>query len=334
MSRFAKVMIALLAVAVFATPALADYKFSLYGQARVATFYSDWDNDVETFDIVNQGNSRIGFRASKGPVSGHFEMAVASNAISTRLMYGSYKFNGGAFSFGQDHGAFGTQFMSNQVFGADLGNIGYGSLYEGRRAMARVILDNGFGIWLRTSNDAAKNTDGASLPAVAVTYNGKVEGFSYSAAAAYQQNEVVDDSYMVGFTGTVNLNPAAIKFILGYGQNVREYGIANNADVLGNHIAATAAEEATYIGAVLQGSFKINNSNLLSAGVGYVQEERDDLNQTEKRYNVFVNNAMTIAPGFVITPEVSYYEVLDHRSGSSAAELKQYHVGAKWQINF
>ena len=324
MSRFAKVMIALLAVAVFATPALADYKFSVYGSARVATFYSDWDGE-ESFDIANQGNSRFGLRGSNGDVSGQYEVASTG---ALRLMFGTYKFNGGHLMFGQNYGAFGLSFMSSQAYNGDNGFIGYGSLYEGRKPFVKVGLDNGFALWLSQNAQQAQGgpNDGADLPKLAVSYAGKVEGFSYNAAIGYQSNELVDDSVVVGFNGTVDLNPASITFGLGYAVNASTYGIAGQA------VAPTPAEETTAIFAMLQAAFKLNASNTLVAGVGYTEEDRSDLN-TEKRISAFIQNQIAIAPGFTIVPEFSYFETLD---GATVAtpETSTYHVGAKWQINF
>ena len=103
MSRVLKTMIALLAIAAFAAPAFAadDYKFSVYGSARMATFYNDFDQaDDSDFNMDLQGNSRFGMKASKGAVSGHVEMGIGNN-VTRRIITGTYAFDGGKLTIGQ-----------------------------------------------------------------------------------------------------------------------------------------------------------------------------------------------------------------------------------------
>ena len=329
MSRVLKVMVALLAIAAFAAPAFAadDYKFSVYGSMRLATFYSDFDQaDDSDFTMNMQGNSRFGMKASKGAVSGHYEQAIGGGL---RLLYGDYAFDGGKLRIGQAYTAF--DFLGQTVYGDDGDFIGYGAGYEGRLPQIAFLMDNGFNFYL-VQNKGQGAANDTTIPKLEVRYNGKAGNFSYSAAAGYQTfdagvDEIGVDAYLLGFMGTVDFNPAALTFQAVYGQNAKDFGVsgANYTYV------ASGEEDVDFMGLWAELSFKADDMNLIRVGVGY-QEEDADFVEADNSMQYYIHDQYTIAPGFFVVPEITFIDEMDESDGSSGEE--SFHVGAKWQINF
>jgi hypothetical protein len=334
MSRFLKSMIVLLAIAAIATPAFADdYKFSVYGSARTATFYSDYDQaDNSDFQMNVQGNARFGLKASKGDVSGHYEMSVTAGNL--RLMYGTWDFGGGKLIVGQNYTAFGAQMLGNSVYGDDADFIGYGAPYDSRKPQIQVALDNGLAFYLVQNASQTAGTD-ANLPKLNIKYDGKAGNFKYSAAGGYQSyDDGANDytSYVLAFMGMVDLKPATIKFVGTYGVNTREFGLAligTNGD---ERVAATADEDATMLGGYVEVAMKANDMNTIRAGIGYTEEDSDAIVQKETRMAYYVHDQITLAPGFYVVPEIAFFDGMDDQDGSDGEQ--SVHVGAKWQINF
>lgn len=334
MSKFLQTMIALLVVVAFATPVIAadDYKFSVYGSARVATFYTDYDQaDDADFVLDKQGNSRFGMKAGKGAVGGHVEFGLAST-VYTRLMFGTYKFDGGRLLIGQDYTPW--SFFSCEASFEDQGFNGYGSTYDGRQPQIRLDFDNGFYI-AAIKNVGTSDDNDTDLPKMGIGYKGKADKFSYGLNLAYQTYEVeatgVDlDSYLATFNGSIDLNPMAIQFNLAYGQNPDEFGMVDS--IVEEAVAATADEDTSYLAGYVQVAYKLNDKNTFRAGIAYTEEDNDDYAQKEKRMSYFIQDQLDLAPGFFIVPEFAVYDGMDDADGSDGEEV--YTFGAKWQVNF
>jgi hypothetical protein len=120
-------------VAAFAvTASAADW--SLYGNARMATFMTDDDpggtaESVEDLRWDLQGNSRVGATVKNENISARFEYGTG---INLRRLYGVYDFGGWGLKIGQDYTPV-AQFISGQVFDSDLGLLGNGTAYGSRR---------------------------------------------------------------------------------------------------------------------------------------------------------------------------------------------------------
>ena len=94
---------AMLAV-VFISNAADANEWSLYGSARMATFFVSEDqgeltSDVAGRDQINntlwelQGNSRIGATITGDHIDARFEVGVNETNVSSRLLYGIWKFS-------------------------------------------------------------------------------------------------------------------------------------------------------------------------------------------------------------------------------------------------
>jgi hypothetical protein len=337
-----KLVLALAAVAMIATPALADYSF--YGSARVATFYADdsgvsqtlsgatagtlVEADQQSFNVRLQGNSRFGLKATTGDVSGRIEYGTG---VNLRLLYGEVKLGAGTLLIGQTYTPY-TKF-SNQVLNDDLGNIGYGALYDGRQPMIKYTTDMGLyfaaiqnnastggvtNAYLTELNGVATTitVDKVIIPKLVVGFANKAGAFSYNAGVAYQSNDfnVAEgalpvskesiDSYLLYLTGDAKFGDVAFLYSLHYGTNLSNFGISGrNSSYLG--------KDATSYGLMLEADMAG-----FAVGFGYVNDEMEadgfgklDAND---QYTVFVNYTAQIAKGFKIVPEFTYFDYMDN----------------------
>jgi hypothetical protein len=135
------ILIAAIALVCFSVPAMAvDWNF--YGSARMATYWvSDdpgtggGDTDLQ-WDL--QGNSRVGANVKAENLKGQFEFGVSSDSagggnVSARRLYGVWDFGPGKLKVGKDYTPV-SQFISGQVYDADLGLLGIGTQYGNREA--------------------------------------------------------------------------------------------------------------------------------------------------------------------------------------------------------
>ena len=130
MKKYTIIFLAVALVAVFTVTAMAN-EWSLYGSARVATFYtSDKLEDRQILDSADrssvkntlwnlQGNSRIGANVKGDMIDAQFEFGVTSDGgggnVSARRLYGIWKFaEGWGLKVGKDYTPV-TFFLSGQV---------------------------------------------------------------------------------------------------------------------------------------------------------------------------------------------------------------------------
>ncbi|MFN2253099.1 MAG: hypothetical protein ACK2U6_02580 [Candidatus Promineifilaceae bacterium] len=126
-------------------------EWSLYGSARMATFWTSRDlgdayksstnpsgddafgrSNVQNLQWNLQGNSRIGGKVTGDTLEARFEFGVGESDVTARLIYGIWKFSENwALKIGKDYTPilFG---LSNQVFNNDLNLWQFGNAYGGR----------------------------------------------------------------------------------------------------------------------------------------------------------------------------------------------------------
>ena len=142
------------ALTALAIPAMAET--TLYGSARMATFYNlpmqPATGKTAGIDEHLQANSRFGANFSNGDVGGKVEIGLRDNGTAingstttgldyTRLLYGTWNFGSGKLTVGQDYNSYYT--FTAQVHDDDNGLNGYGALWDGRQPQIRVNLNNG-----------------------------------------------------------------------------------------------------------------------------------------------------------------------------------------------
>ena len=357
MTKFQKQMMTIAAIgalsAVTALPAMAA-DVSFYGQARLATFYNmnttDGGVDTNGFDEHLQGNSRFGANFKNGDFGGKFEVGTSGGNANIRLLYGTWNFGSGKLTVGQDYNRY--WLGSQQVWGDDNGNNGYGSLWDGRQPQIRVDLSNGFYFSaikpqnnadnsnqeiITTSSTTDNDNNEQYLPKLNVGYAGKAGSFSYNVGVVGQTYKDKDfdetvTSLMGYVTGQAGFGATSVAFTASYGQNVGNMGFLGR-------MSKVNADDVTGFEGMLQLSQKLSDTLSFNAGVGYVYDKSDaDGADADDKMTVFANMPIKMAKYVTLVPEISYIDQLSEgRNASnvtSDSDAKQWAVGAKWQIDF
>jgi hypothetical protein len=349
-----------------ATPAFAGAQ--VYASLRYDTFYvyqkattNNVAGDDNATTLQNQGavNSRFGAKFSEGNLTGQYEVGVkdasGGNALYTRLMYGTYKFNGGSLLFGQTYNPW-TMF-SDQVYDGDNGNIGFGALYDSRQPQVKLTLDSGFYLTLVTTKVSKVNSADvgyAEIPKIGIGYNGKAGNTTFGGGFAYntfkEKNDAtgIDDnlnSYIIFARASVDVAPVTVKFQGHYGQNLGNFGISGRQHAYATlNSSGTGFDNTDGWGGFVQVGAKVAPTASVNVGAGYVRDK-----QADTKYNqttVFVNAPIEIAPHFHVVPEFDYFHYAKKNGVASTgshigvpdagmSDLKDAYVfGAKWQMDF
>lgn len=335
------VLSAVAAVAAFAVPAMADT--TLYGSARMATFYNMIDTKTVAsgktsgIDEHLQGNSRFGANFSDGAVGGKVEFGTG---VNTRLLYGTYNFGGGKLTVGQDYTSYYT-FVA-QTHGDDNGFNGFGSLWDGRLAQLRVNMNNGLYFAAITPNGNQNNSNGEMIaapnsvklyiPKLNVGYAGKAGAISYNVGVVGQTfKHVASDEQVNAILGYVNGKAAfgatSLMYNLSYAQNAGNMGFAGRQS-----FNTTSKKDAKGFEGYVQLSQKLSDSLSANAGIGYVTDKTSGDAKADDKMSIFVNAPITLAKNVYITPEISYYDNMKSKTG--ATESKTTAVGAQFRIDF
>jgi hypothetical protein len=116
--------------------------------ARIVGGQAQNDSELEW---LLQSNSRIGAKVAWGNIGGAFEYGHASgNAVTTRLLYGTWNFGSGTFLVGQDYGPY-FYLVSGLCGpgGGECNGIGFGSIYSSRTPQLKLIF-GGFQVSLES----------------------------------------------------------------------------------------------------------------------------------------------------------------------------------------
>lgn len=337
------------ALTALSIPAMAES--TLYGSARMATFYNFADlkgKDSSGFDEHLQANSRLGFRANNGAVGGVAELgasaaATTGNGISLRLLYGTWDFGSGVLTVGQDYNSYYS--FTEQVHGDDNNMNGYGSLWDTRQAQIRVNLKNGLyfaaitptgNVSGTTTGTNAENTSPNNkmyLPKLNLGYKGKAGTFNYNVGVVGQ---TLENSYkeqitaILGYVqGRAAFGATSVLASFSYAQNAGNMGFSGRASATGT----TDIVNANGFEGFLQVGQRFSDTLSANVGFGYTADKYDTSGaKYDDKMLIFVNAPITLAKNVTVTPEFSYYDQLDKNGATE--DSKSYALGAKWQINF
>jgi hypothetical protein len=267
------------------------------------------------------------------------------------LLYGTWNFGSGKLLVGQDYNRY--WLGSEQVHGDDNGNIGYGSLWDGRQPQIRVDMNNGFyfaaiqptgnsafavaGTVTNDGNQETSDTAGndSYLPKLNLGYAGKAGNFSYNAGVVGQfyKNKAIDEqitALMGYFTGNAAFGATSLAFTTSYGQNVGNMGFTGRM----SYDAANAENVSGFEG-MLQLSQKLSDTMSANVGVGYTYDKSGaDGADADDKMLIFANMPIKLAKYVTVVPEVSYYDQLSETTTAADSDAKHWAVGAKWQIDF
>ena len=370
------IFIAAIALVCFAVPAMAaDWNF--YGSARMATFYisddyGDGTNAAGTDDSDAelqwefQGNSRLGARVKAESVSGRIELANTSDnthdgGVFTRLLYGDWDFGAGKLRVGKAYTPT-SQFISGQVFGADLGMLGVGTNY-GRRVPGLQLMFGKFTVALLEANDSnaggwSTYADGDSdrfLPKLEAGWGMAFDTWNFNLMGGLQYVEVEDmpsavdpgdsddvdvTSYILGADAGVNFGPAYVKTAFSFGQNWTNarwsdlaYSRSGASSGAGLFDGDDDVDDSDNYQVALVGGMKVSDMLQFEAGAGYrVADSDQDAVRKAEVWNVYGQAVIAMAPGVYVIPEAGYFDFGNDTAGDDQG--KEFYLGAKWQIDF
>jgi hypothetical protein len=234
-------------IAVFAVGAMAN-EWTLYGSARMATFYTSQDlgdlyksdtnpsgNDefgrstMKDLQWNLQSNARIGAIVKGDTLSGRFEYGAGSGNANIRLLYGVWHFSANwGLKVGQDFTPI-TFFLSNQVFDTDNSLEFVGNAYGGRQG--QVALEGTFGpgtlkfaavtpetSTLNVTSDATTET---KLPKLEASYEFKLnDAMSFHGFLGYNYYKLYWLAPAPGGVGTANYDKNISSYVAGLGADL------------------------------------------------------------------------------------------------------------------
>jgi hypothetical protein len=338
-------------VAAFAVSATAA-DWSLYGNARMATFWHstdtgavDGDDDDLQWDL--QGNSRFGAKVKNENIKAQFELGLkAENGgddqdVGTRRIEATWDLGSPALTIGKTYGPV-NQLLSGRVFGSDGNLLGTGFLYGGRPALMQL----GFGsfkvalIQPKTDNFpavAATDVD-ETLPKLEASWGLKGDMFSFNIMGGYQTydleggagvSDVGVDSTVIGADVVVNFGAATVRVgasQLTNGGNARWAG----GSVATPNTAGTDVDDVDSLQYAVVVAFKASDTATFEGGYGFREHDSDAVGvKNDEETGWYVQAVLQVAPGVFIIPEIGG----DDKLGTDDKGDQQY-FGAKWQINF
>jgi len=358
-----KKLLIIFAVLCLAAPAMAaDWNF--YGSARMATFYSIVDKDLNNDnDTVNrtqwaqQGNSRIGATVKvNDQIGGAFEM---SDSFGKRKLYGTYNFAGGSqLLLGQTYTPSSSYFYSNSVFDGDGDLLGVGQFYTGRRPMVQWKT-GGFKLAFIEPTTTG-DTEGVSatdliIPKIEASYGFKGDawfmdvfgGIQTYGIDYFEGNDPTITSWVAGLGGGMTFGAFYVNLGGHYAANAGAYGAYGSQlgglRAINDDFAIDDNQneiDNTGYGFLAVLGFNLSDTMTIEGGGGYQYAELDvdgALGDGESVWQVYLNTTINIAPGFFIVPEIgyaSYDYAFVEIPGQEEPSPNIFYAGAKWQINF
>jgi hypothetical protein len=368
---------------VFAAPASAlDWNF--YGSARLATFYTSTDlgdittlangddeDDEFTWDM--QSNSRIGATVKGENISGRFELGItqtpdgsSDDAARVRRLFGVWDAGWGKIKVGKDYTPT-SQFISGQVFAGDLGLLGIGTFYGGRKGQAALSI-GGFEIALITQGDTAPVEFGTGtsvedaqgdydryMPKVEAKFGMAWDTFNFNVMGGFQYVEWEDvqpldptqspddvdvTSWVLGADAGITFGPLYFKGAVSYTENPFTADWLVN-DAVGDIIGADFwdgdddIDDFDYFQGALVAGFKLSDMVTFEVGGGYTNVDIDAADIDDfNPWAIYGQAVIGLAPGVHIIPEVGYFDFDELDNGVDADLPTQFYIGAKWQIDF
>ena len=346
-----KIILAIAAVALIASPALAvDWNF--YGSARMQTFYNsrDFGNTTDVSDLDGgdttlpadfdeddqvrwdlQGNSRLGATVKAENIGGRFEFGISESNVSSRRIFGTWDFGAATLKVGKDYGPV-TQFVSGQAFDTDLGLLGYGAAYGGRNGQVALAF-GGFEVALITNQ--GDNIRGLTtgdvdqyLPRIEAGWGMSFDTWNFGLLGGFQWYEIEDagpndedvdvTSWLIGGDVGVNFGPVYLKAAGSYGQNWSDAGWAaggtsNTSVQAGATFDGDDDTDDVDVGqALLVAGWKFTDQLTFETGVGYLYTDSDAPGEDDSdTYVWYLQGVISMAPGVWLLPEVGYFDFGD-----------------------
>ena len=359
MKRAQTILLAAVFLLACYAPVFAAADWDLYGSARMATFWTDYDEDHafgpgDTTQLNHdlQGNAVIGATVQNGPIGGGFKYGTEGGNANIRLLYATFDAGPGQLLVGQDYGPFAMgSYISNQVYNDDNNMSEFiGDTYY--RPMIQYTVDN-FSFALVTPERAdienlapgGADADGDDsellFPQIQARYHTMFNGIGFNIAGVFQTYDLKDDTE--GWDGeTLNawavtanmrftqLDPLYVNFGGYYGQNVANFGQSwGGSRVMGSaELDGDSIEDTDTWGLLLVAGTMVNDIGL-EAGFGYLESDNDVAGDTELMA-AYAQAKIPMLTGFdaYIIPEIGYYE------WDNGANFDEFYAGVQWRVDF
>jgi hypothetical protein len=252
------------------------------GPSTASRTDSDFSNDLF-------GDSRVGVRVKDGDYSGIAEIGAYnpkaySKGPQVRLLFGKYDFGNGQIMVGRAGSPY--VYRTQQVYDADGGMNGYGSLYDGFSAQIKLTMNNGFYVDLMKPSvgNSTNNTTNVSpsadvlaaysqtgnsyqatytdyknyLPKIVIGYEGKQDSWTYGGGVAYNLYDVKSvvnngspvtsnvHSYLFFFHGKNEIAPVEISYNIFTGRNVGDLLSMATGNGISNTLANPGSANGAY----------------------------------------------------------------------------------------
>jgi hypothetical protein len=315
MKKLFVIFAAVALVAAFAVSASAA-EWSLYGNARMATYLTDQDfgdttfnnsfghNDDEDLEWDLQSNSRVGANIKGDNIKAQVELGLKGSTgdtdVGTRRVYGVYDFGSWKLKIGKDYTPI-SQFISGQVYDGDLGLLGTGTQYGSRKGQLSATFGNFEVALISPKSTAISGLAGdvdETLPAIEAKWGMSSDMWSFNIRGGYQTYEIEVaaastlsdediDSTVIAVDGSINFGPIKVSAAVSQGTNI---GVAwfdySQSDPSPSFFGikpgvpifvGTDLKEVDTLMYALVVNFKSSDTLSFEAGVGFKEDDMDDI---------------------------------------------------------
>lgn len=323
-----------------------------------------------------QANSTIEMFMRSDNLEGYIEMEydVDGNTVTTSQYWGRYRFgNGFNVTIGQQHQLF-SQFISNQAWGDDLNMNSIGTAYAA--PTPKITLGYG-GFSLALSKPDTGRFEGyrwntnTYLPQLQAAYAYSADTWRVKLAGAYQHTKLnkrdqtyypgqrINEnlhSWLVAADGDINFGLLYLALAAAVGQNWSDAGwndensgldgLWSNGELYwwgGSQFSINAggrmkAEDTTSFMLSAVAAYRLTEALRLEAGAGFRYDDNDLCHNSQNIWNMYLQAAYTVAPGFTVTPEIGYIDFGRWTTNKADPKGKDFgylwYAGAKWQMDF
>ena len=367
MQKYRMIWFSVLMVFSISGVALAN-EWSLYGSARMATFFTSQDQGEKGPDdagrsTINytrwelQGNSRIGANVRGEAIEAKVELGVNESTVTTRKIYGIWKFaDGWGLKIGKDETPI-LIGLSNQVFNNDSNLWQLGNAYGGRVGQI-AIEGRGFKLAAISTTSAQNIEAGGTVDSVATeSYWPKLEA-SYKFAFAdsmsahifggwqnYQYYAMFTDgsitsetitSFVIGAGGDFNFGPVYVKPQASWYRNGAAAGWLEST-LQGDASVSVApvigpdgqVKDVDSFMAMLAIGYSATERVRLETGGGWLHNEgKGDSDLDNDWYALYLQSVLTLAPSVYLVPEIGY---IDYGKGIGEAGVTR-SLGDQWYV--
>lgn len=281
---------------------------------------------------------------------------------------------------GQIHQLFNTIGLSNQVWSHDMNMHSIGVSWNPPTPKIVLsyggfsfALNKPYSISKSSTWDALTISDvDTYFPQLQASYQYRADTWRVKLAGAYQYTKVKKfqvydvntglysnprsknlNSWLVSLDGNINFGPLYLAAAGSVGQNWADAQWNTSRGGLGSDYAKTKSvgmsginfangkikNTTSAMGAIIAG-YRLTESLRFELGGGYRYDDNSAWRKSSNMWNVYLQAAYSVAPGFSITPEIGYINmgktVSYKATGSSRGQDAGYiwYAGAKWQMDF